>query len=90
MQSNILLFVRIHIFVVPTCLLEVDSFKTRRLELSNHDIYNDSMLKFSVGDQITLTCKTGLYGLEQSVTMVCALRNNGSWDRHLPDECYSK
>lgn len=46
------------------------------------------MLKFSVGDQITLTCKTGLYGLEQSVTMVCALRNNGSWDRHLPDECY--
>lgn len=75
---------------MPTCLLEVGFLKTRRLESSNHDKYNDSTLKFSVGDQITLTCKTGLYSSEQNVTMACANRNNGSWDRHLPEECYSK
>lgn len=74
---------------MPTCLLEVDFFKTRRLELSNHDIYNDSVLKFYVGDKITLTCKSGFHSSEQSVTMVCDHRNSGSWDRDLPGECYS-
>uniref|UniRef100_K1Q4H9 Limulus clotting factor C n=1 Tax=Magallana gigas TaxID=29159 RepID=K1Q4H9_MAGGI len=88
MTNNVDIVIKVMDMLVPTCLLEVGSLKTRRLESSNHDKYNDSTLKFSVGDQITLTCKTGLYSSEQNVTMACAHRNNGSWDRHLPEECY--
>lgn len=73
--------------LVPVCLLEVNTTKTSLVASFRYDKINDSVLKFAVGDEITMHCNYGYKAVHPNFTMVCKDENNGSWS-HDPIECH--
>lgn len=72
---------------MPICLLEVNTSTTRIDSSFQYEIYNNSVLKFAYGDEITLTCKRGYKALDPTVNMTCNPEHNGTWSRTLPSIC---
>lgn len=72
---------------MPVCLLEVNTTTTSLVASFRYDKINDSVLKFAVGDEITMHCNYGYKAVHPNFTMVCKDENNGSWS-HDPIECH--
>lgn len=85
--NNVEIIFNVMDILMPVCLLEVNTTKTSLVASFRYDKINDSVLKFAVGDEITMHCNYGYKAVHPNFTMVCKDENNGSWS-HDPIECH--
>ncbi|XP_052717511.1 uncharacterized protein LOC128189792 [Crassostrea angulata] len=87
MTNNVDIVLTVMAMLVPICLLEVNTSTTHIDSSFQYENYNNSVLKFAYGDEITLTCKLGYKPLDPTVKMTCNPEHNGTWSRTLTFIC---
>ncbi|XP_065933984.1 uncharacterized protein [Magallana gigas] len=81
MTNNVDIVLTVMDVLVPICLLEVNTSTTHIDSSFQYESYNNSVLKFAYGDEITLTCKRGYKVLDPTVRIMCNPEHNGAWSR---------